>query len=309
MLGSFLLAVPPTASATGVLVQQASGGCFFGSCMSEAQTASFSSHVTGGDIVVVAIASWQIITSAPAVSDTLGLSFTQAAYVCNPSADEQCSDVLYATVAAGGADTVTVTYPVIIPNVSDIFVYELAGVTTAGATSSSGFGRGSPVSTSTASFTSLGFAVGVVNILGGTSYTPGAGFTASTASSGSMQGYAEYATSGISSPTSFPATIGNNNYWAAVGLALNLAPAAPVSTPSCPSTFGGTYMPDGATFADLFGNTWVAPSGNVNGGAYSSYFFPGAPSSIPPPMYLGWAGSYGTYNGQQGWIISFYCNG
>jgi hypothetical protein len=66
-------------------------------------------------------------------------------------------------------------------------------------------------------------------------------------------------------------------------------------------------MPSGATFTDGHGNTWLAPSGNDGGGRWSSYFFAGSQSAVPPPMLQGWAGDYGTYNGQQGWVITFYC--
>jgi sugar lactone lactonase YvrE len=79
------------------------------------------------------------------------------------------------------------------------------------------------------------------------------------------------------------------------------------ATPVCPSASGGTYMPVGATFADQYGNVWAAPGGSANGGTYSSYFFPGPPSAVPPPMLQGWGGDYGTYNGQQGWIVTFFC--
>jgi len=65
-------------------------------------------------------------------------------------------------------------------------------------------------------------------------------------------------------------------------------------------------MPVGATFTDTSGNTWVAPSGNDGLGTWSSYFFAGPESSIPPPMAAGWAGVYGTYDGQQGWIVTFF---
>ncbi len=37
-----------------------------------------------------------------------------------------------------------------------------------------------------------------------------------------------------------------------------------------PSTAGGVYMPLGATFTDAYGNTWVAPSGNLGGATWSS---------------------------------------
>jgi len=82
-----------------------------------------------------------------------------------------------------------------------------------------------------------------------------------------------------------------------------------VSSPPliCPSTMGGTLMPPGATFKDLSGNTWVAPSGSLGVGTWSSYFFLGPQTLIPPPMLMGWAGVYGTYGVQQGWIITFYC--
>jgi sugar lactone lactonase YvrE len=79
--------------------------------------------------------------------------------------------------------------------------------------------------------------------------------------------------------------------------------------PVCPSTSGGTYIPVGATFTDQAGNTWTIPGGVINGGTVSSYFFPGPISNVPPPMWQGWGGSYGTYAGQQGWIITFYCSG
>jgi len=77
--------------------------------------------------------------------------------------------------------------------------------------------------------------------------------------------------------------------------------------PVCPGTTGGVLMPSGATFTDRYSNTWLAPSGNDGGGRWSSYFFAGSQSAVPQPMLQGWAGDYGTYNGQQGWVITFYC--
>ncbi len=75
----------------------------------------------------------------------------------------------------------------------------------------------------------------------------------------------------------------------------------------CPSTAGGTLMPPGATFTDTFGNTWLAPSGSLGVGVWSSYFFLGPISTIPAPMLSGWGGVYGTYGGQMGWVITFFC--
>jgi hypothetical protein len=76
----------------------------------------------------------------------------------------------------------------------------------------------------------------------------------------------------------------------------------------CPGIGTGSLMPTGATFTDTYGNVWVAPSGNQGSGGYwSSYFFAGPANLVPLPMLQGWAGVYGTYNGQKGWVVTFYC--
>ncbi|MGA2665942.1 MAG: NHL repeat-containing protein [Nitrososphaerales archaeon] len=85
------------------------------------------------------------------------------------------------------------------------------------------------------------------------------------------------------------------------------APSPPPTTPVCPGTAGGSLMPAGATFA-YGSSTFVAPSGNQGStGTWSSYFFVGSQGTVPQPMMLGWAGAFGTYNGQQGWVVTFYC--
>ena len=105
------------------------------------------------------------------------------------------------------------------------------------------------------------------------------------------------------------ATDGSGNVWVAdSGNNRVLEFPAPLPTlVACPSTGGGVHMPPGATFTDTYGNTWVAPSGYLGGGFWSSYFFVGQQSVIPPPMLGGWGGVYGTYGGQMGWIVTFYC--
>ncbi|MGA2666213.1 MAG: hypothetical protein ABSF83_14835 [Nitrososphaerales archaeon] len=84
-------------------------------------------------------------------------------------------------------------------------------------------------------------------------------------------------------------------------------PPPPPLLPICPSTAGGTYLSVGATFQDGAGNAWAAPGGTASGGTFTSYFFAGSQGSIPAPMLQGWAGVYGTYGGQAGWIVTFYC--
>jgi hypothetical protein len=76
---------------------------------------------------------------------------------------------------------------------------------------------------------------------------------------------------------------------------------------SCPPSQGGVLMPYGSTFTDTTGHVWTVPSGNQGLAIWYSYFFLGSQSSTPPPMLAGWSGIYGTYHGQQGWIVSFYC--
>jgi hypothetical protein len=66
-------------------------------------------------------------------------------------------------------------------------------------------------------------------------------------------------------------------------------------------------MPPGATFTDGYGNTWTAPGGSIDGAVLTSYFFQGSYLVAPPPMLDGWGGVYGIYNGEQGWIETFYC--
>jgi hypothetical protein len=79
-----------------------------------------------------------------------------------------------------------------------------------------------------------------------------------------------------------------------------------VSVPPLPGTAGGIFMPVGTTFMDSYGHAWVAPGGTIDGGTFQSYFFAGPATLIPPPMLEGWGGVYGTYEGQQGWIVSFF---
>ena len=73
-------------------------------------------------------------------------------------------------------------------------------------------------------------------------------------------------------------------------------------------------MPPGATYTDSYGNTWLAPSGFEGSGTLfdsfgnmTSYFFAGSQSSIPPPMQEGYGGVFGAYNGQEGWIVTGFC--
>jgi hypothetical protein len=323
------IAFNASGASSSPLVQQASGGCTF--CESHTSTASFSQEVTAGDLIVVgASTSFEPIDPVPlfTVNDTLGSTYTQAVAYCYEVAQDSCAAIYYATApSSGGEVTVTVTLNAPAdPQSLDIFIYELTGVTTAGAATATGQGESyiplSPVmmapvmadglpntavSTSPASFTNQAFLLGVVNAVQfedpPISLTPGAGFTASVPSSGSGRGFAQYSVSGVTSPTTFPGTLDSIGlYWVEVGLALNYP--QPSTGVSCPSVTGGVAVPAGATFTDYYGRTWTVP-----GGSTYTYFFAGPQSNIPPPLQQGFGGEYVTYNGQQGWIISFSCSG
>jgi hypothetical protein len=68
-----------------------------------------------------------------------------------------------------------------------------------------------------------------------------------------------------------------------------------------PDTTGGVLLAPGTAFTDSYGNTWVAP-----GGSLITYFFVDPPTSFPLAMYEGWGGVYGTCDGQDGWIVTYY---
>lgn len=349
----------PPVRADSTLVQQRNGGCATESC--SPSPISFPSSVAAGDVVVVAIAVYS--GAVGSVADTFGSTFT---LVAEASASPIDLFFYYATLSSSGSDAIFVTFAG--ATQGGVYIYEVSGVTTVGAVFEAGGGfcyplpyspsPPCPASTESASFQSGAF---LVSLVAGTDYTlqsvvnttAGTGFTLSPGSGGGMHGGdAEYAASGVSSPTDFPFTLTSPAYegagWVEMGLAL--APSGSTSSttstttsttstsvtsssstttsssstttststtgfsssttffiPVCPSTLGGTYMPVGSSFTDQSGNVWVAPGGLADGDPFSSYFFSGPATNIPPPMQSGWGGVYGTYNGQQGWIVTFYC--
>jgi hypothetical protein len=222
------------------------------------------------------------------------------------------ASIYIATLISSGTDTITASFAPLFSAPSDfnVFVYEVAGVTAASATTSSGTGTGTSVSTSSMSYPAGAFILGMVAHDFGGAVTAGAGFTLSAENSGIGVSNGEYLVAASASSSTFPATIASSVLWWEAAIVLSpSSPPPPVTTPlPCPSTSGGTYMPLGATFTDAYGNTWIAPSGNLGGGTWSSYFFSGPQSNIPAPMMQGWGGEFGMYSGQQGWVVTFYCN-
>ena len=287
------------------LVQQNNAGAVSGSSPALV-TVTLSSPVTAGDVLVVGVETPGAY-SLPTVTDSFGSTFSRIV-----TASGNFASIYTATLASGGSDSITASFaPLFVaPSDFNVFVYEVAGVTAASATTGSGTGTGTSISTSSVSYPAGAFLLGMVTQDFGGAVTAGAGFTLSPEHSGIGVSNGQYLISASASSSIFPAMVASSVQWWEAAIALSpAAPTLPVTTPPpCPSTTGGTYMPLSATFTDAYGNTWVAPSGNLGGGTWSSYFFSGAQSSVPAPMMQGWGGDYGTYSGQQGWIVTFYCS-
>jgi len=203
--------------AASTLVQQNNAGCF--GCSSRLSV-SFASNVASGDVIVVGVdvsgASFQLTTLA----DSLGSSFTQA--VASPSnAPPPIVYIYYATLSKSGADVVTATFAAAAP-MQSIYIYEVAGVKTAGLAVSTGSGTGTSISTSSSvTFQDGAFLLGVIGTNSfGANVTAGVGFTLSTNNSGRSVAFAQYSISGVSSPANFEATSNPAQGWVEDAIAL-----------------------------------------------------------------------------------------
>ena len=203
------------------------------------------STVSKGDVIVVALDTyadllqhttngWNSVT----ITDSLGSSYTQAIGKCSsqfPSSwktsydPNKCSAIYYATVPSTGMDTVTVVLnsaPQKPSNdiVFDFYMFDVKGITTTGACIASGSGYSSSMTTTTSCPTSDYFLIATFG-LGHTdtpTNCPGSppycgGFTLSFP--GNQFNFSIYSTSGVNTPTYFPATIPTPDNWIEVAAA------------------------------------------------------------------------------------------
>jgi len=237
MFAAVLVVEPLPVHAASSLVQQNSTLCiavggnpFPGLTIS----ASFSSNGVSGNVIVVAVASadasWNPPATVASVGDSRGSSFTQAVYA---SHGDKYAYIYYAMLSSSGPDTVTVTFS---SDLSDengyayLFIYEVSGVTTGGstATGSGIISSSGSVATSSTNFESGAFLVAIMasNILS-SDWVAGSSFQFSPTPNGDQfirLSRGMYSTSGVSSPTNFPATLskqGDTLDWVEVGIALN----------------------------------------------------------------------------------------
>lgn len=214
---TLLLAVPLLpVHAASALVQQNNAGCI--GC-SSTLSVSFTNNVASGDVLVVGVVVADASFALSSLTDSLGSSFTQA--VTSTNVPPPIVYIYYATLPTSGPEIVTATFTAAAPAES-VYIYEVSGVTTAGVANETGSGTGTSILTSSSvSFQTGAFLLGIIgtNSFRGAAMA-GAGFTLSTDNSGTGVSYAQYSMSGVSSPTSFPATTNSPVSWAEDAIAL-----------------------------------------------------------------------------------------
>ena len=208
--------MPLPVHAASTLVQQTGGRCT--SCA----TLPVSLTATSGDVVVVTMLVDPSLTS---IADSLSSSFTPA---LSPFLCDGGSTICYiysATLSSSGADTITITIPgthILI----EAYAYEVSGVATPPIVTAVNTGSSASVSTASTSFQSGAFLLGT--FVGFGTFTATSPFTLSPRGANLFL-FEEYATSGVTSPTTFPATFAAvTGSWIDVGLVLDPALAPPI---------------------------------------------------------------------------------
>ncbi|MFI5450412.1 MAG: hypothetical protein ACHQ03_11685 [Candidatus Bathyarchaeia archaeon] len=180
------------------------------SCTSTCQVAvAFPSSVTSGDVVVVAITDeLNGFAGSVTISDSLSSSYSLATSVTD--SQDQWSVLIYdTTLTSSGADTVTVTDSSGNSKLLYASIFEVSGVTTTSAQTGTNTGYCSPAcsagvtTSSSASFIPGAFLLAMV-ASDVSSSSAGTGFTGYGPNPDFLT---EYATSSVSSPTYFPASL------------------------------------------------------------------------------------------------------
>jgi len=278
---ALMLAVEPLpVDAASSLVQQKGTVCVRAGGLvacDSTLSVSFSNDVASGNVVIVAVAVMDATPiSVSHVEDSRGSSFTQAVVSSYLWMNVY---VYYAMLISSGPDKVTVTFssvPSELNGAAYIFAYEVHGITTASVATGTGSGTvpkdGGTVSTTPTQFENGAFLVAIMmQPILSSSWAAGDNFQLSPNpldKNNNEDAYirlsrAEYSTSGVSSPTTFPATLSPNPYydhaeWVEAGAAFNPAPPSPVGAP-----VGGFVKPVNklavvAAYAALFGLFGIA---------------------------------------------------
>ena len=172
---------------------------------------AFTNNTVAGNICVVGVTFGAGSELTVDVTDSQGNTYTKRQGTFGATTGAYAA-VFTATLGAG-ANTVTVTFGSS-PSVSGLWIYEISGVTLTGITGSTGLvdtpAVAAPSATGSVTFLTGAFLFAVINS-NVSSVTNGTGFTLDYDGSSGMA--AEQATTGITSPTTFPFSwTGNANY-------------------------------------------------------------------------------------------------
>jgi hypothetical protein len=190
--------------------------------------------------------------------------WVDAAIAFAPSTTTYNSYIWYTTAASAGADTITATFPASVTG--SVSIYELAGVTTAGAQSSTGSSSTGSSTISVTSFTPATNSIVIGNsetASSSSTFTAGTGFTLSGACT-TVYGCGEYKT-GVGTATTAQMTLGASAAWAEA--AVSFAPAT--------STTYYSYIWY-TTAASSGADTITAAFGSTVAGSVSIYEYSGA---------------------------------
>jgi hypothetical protein len=216
----------PEVHAVSSLVQQNNNG-FTSSANPVVVTVTLPKGVTSGNVLLVGL-EYQTSVTLASVADSIGSSFTRPVVAANSLV---VSAIYIATLSSSGPDIITGQFinPIRSFTAYNVYVYEVAGVTTVGLATGTGLGLSISISTSSVSFQAGAFLFGMIADNQGVSpsITPGSGFTLTTENSGLGVSNGQYADP-VSSPTTFPATALGTGIpsWAETSVALN--PSAPI---------------------------------------------------------------------------------
>lgn len=229
--------VPAVHAASPALVQTDHAYSSCGTSTCSIVLSNFTSPMASGDMIIIALQEWNGYSFT--ISDNLTNAYSKV-YV--DSAGHTYTGIWYATTK-GGADKVNVTGTTVpfggnILNAS-VEIFEVSGVTGLVGYGNNEGHTNAPF-TPNVNFGSAFFLVGSI-ATNRTSISPGTGFTADC-----MKGAfcAQYSLSGVTSPTTFPASLGVTSVWAEVGAAFGPSVSVPFGCTTNPLTLpSGTSTP------------------------------------------------------------------
>jgi hypothetical protein len=218
-----IVSMAPTVHAASVVV----GTYGSSTSLTTSGSASFSGSVTPGDIIVAAFGTSATI-SAFTMSDTRCGAFANWHQVGSTVTNTATVRIYYCTATSSGTDTISVSWTTNSRYTLD--VYDLTGYTAAGATTAPGTGTSGAPATSSFPFSSGSMLVAIeASIASRTVSALTGSFTTGDATGTTLYSHGEYATSGITSPTTFSMTLSSSTTWAEIGAQFPVAVTLPVS--------------------------------------------------------------------------------